>query len=613
MADFDHKAFLETLTTRPGVYQMYDEQHKLLYVGKARNLKNRVGSYFRASGLTTKTMALVARISEIQVTVTSTEVDALLLEHNLIKTQQPPYNILLRDDKSYPYIFLSTQDAYPRLSLHRGTRRRKGRYFGPYPSAAAVRESLHFLQKVFKVRQCEDSYFRNRSRPCLQHQINRCSAPCVDLVSAQEYTQQVENTSLFLQGKSNELMVILADDMEQAAAELAYEKAAVLRDQLAQLQHVQASQGIEGVQGDLDILAAAVDGGRACVQVLFVREARVLGSKTYYPPLKLQESPEQVLAAFIPQYYLGNERVVPRELIVNALPEDAATLAAALSVQAERKVKLRDKVRDARSRWLRLAVQTAQTNLQSHLAGRQSVLGRLQALQDLLSLPELPERMECFDISHSSGEATVASCVVFDQNGPRKSDYRKFNIEGIIGGDDYAAMQQALERRYKRLKAGEAALPDILFIDGGKGQVSQAMSVLSDLQIEGVEVVGIAKGATRKAGFETLLRGNSGHESQLPGDHPALHLIQQIRDEAHRFAITGHRARRDKARQRSALEDIPGVGAKRRRELLRHFGSAKGVENANVEELKKIAGISATMARQIYDHLHNIMEQGDRS
>ncbi len=613
MADFDHKAFLETLTTRPGVYQMYDEQHKLLYVGKARNLKNRVGSYFRASGLTTKTMALVARISEIQVTVTSTEVDALLLEHNLIKTQQPPYNILLRDDKSYPYIFLSTQDAYPRLSLHRGTRRRKGRYFGPYPSAAAVRESLHFLQKVFKVRQCEDSYFRNRSRPCLQHQINRCSAPCVDLVSAQEYTQQVENTSLFLQGKSNELMVILADDMEQAAAELAYEKAAVLRDQLAQLQHVQASQGIEGVQGDLDILAAAVDGGRACVQVLFVREARVLGSKTYYPPLKLQESPEQVLAAFIPQYYLGNERVVPRELIVNALPEDAATLAAALSVQAERKVKLRDKVRDARSRWLRLAVQTAQTNLQSHLAGRQSVLGRLQALQDLLSLPELPERMECFDISHSSGEATVASCVVFDQNGPRKSDYRKFNIEGIIGGDDYAAMQQALERRYKRLKAGEAALPDILFIDGGKGQVSQAMSVLSDLQIEGVEVVGIAKGATRKAGFETLLRGNSGHESQLPGDHPALHLIQQIRDEAHRFAITGHRARRDKARQRSALEDIPGVGAKRRRELLRHFGSAKGVENANVEELKKIAGISATMAQQIYDHLHNIMEQGDRS
>ena len=613
MTDFDHKAYLQALTTRPGVYQMYDAQQKLLYVGKARNLKNRVGSYFRASGLTDKTMALVSHIADIQVTVTSTEVDALLLEHNLIKNHQPPYNILLRDDKSYPYILLSSEDEFPRLSLHRGTRRRKGSYFGPYPSAGAVRESLHFLQKVFKVRQCEDSYFRNRSRPCLQHQINRCTAPCVDLVSREEYGRQVENTAMFLKGKSTELMASLADDMEQAAATLEYEKAAALRDQLAQLQHVQASQGIEGVKGDLDILAAAVEGGRACVQVLFVRGARVLGSKTYYPPLKLQENPAEVLAAFIPQYYLGNERVVPRELIVNALPEDAATLAAALTVQAERKVTLRARVREARARWLRLAVQTAETNLQSHLAGRQNTLGRLQSLQDLLGLAELPERMECFDISHSSGEATVASCVVFDQNGPRKSDYRKFNIEGIIGGDDYAAMQQALERRYKRLQAGEGAMPDILFIDGGKGQVTQAMSVLGELQIEGVEVIGVAKGVTRKAGFETLVDGRTGREQQLPGDSPALHLIQQIRDEAHRFAITGHRARRDKARRRSALENIPGVGAKRRRELLRHFGSAQGVENANIEELQKISGISATMAQQIYDHLHNIPVQDDRN
>ena len=613
MTDFDHKAYLQALTTRPGVYQMYDAQQKLLYVGKARNLKNRVGSYFRASGLTDKTMALVSHIADIQVTVTSTEVDALLLEHNLIKNHQPPYNILLRDDKSYPYILLSSEDEFPRLSLHRGTRRRKGSYFGPYPSAGAVRESLHFLQKVFKVRQCEDSYFRNRSRPCLQHQINRCTAPCVDLVSREEYGRQVENTAMFLKGKSTELMASLADDMEQAAATLEYEKAAALRDQLAQLQHVQASQGIEGVKGDLDILAAAVEGGRACVQVLFVRGARVLGSKTYYPPLKLQENPAEVLAAFIPQYYLGNQRVIPRELIVNALPEDAATLAAALTVQAERKVTLRARVREARARWLRLAVQTAETNLQSHLAGRQNTLGRLQSLQDLLGLAELPERMECFDISHSSGEATVASCVVFDQNGPRKSDYRKFNIEGIIGGDDYAAMQQALERRYKRLQAGEGAMPDILFIDGGKGQVTQAMSVLGELQIEGVEVIGVAKGVTRKAGFETLVDGRTGREQQLPGDSPALHLIQQIRDEAHRFAITGHRARRDKARRRSALENIPGVGAKRRRELLRHFGSAQGVENANIEELQKISGISATMAQQIYDHLHNIPVQDDRN
>jgi excinuclease ABC subunit C len=612
MGSFDHKAYLKSLTTRPGVYQMYDESGKLLYVGKAKNLRNRVGSYFRASGLTDKTLALVARIHDIQVTVTSTEVDALLLEHNLIKRHQPPYNILLKDDKSYPYIFLSTSDRFPRISLHRGAQRKKGRYFGPYPSAGAVRESLHFLQKVFKVRQCEDSYFRNRSRPCLQHQIDRCTAPCVDLVTPEEYAQQVEDTSLFLRGKSQELMVRLADDMEQAAAELEYEKAAVYRDQLAQLQQVQASQGIEGVQGDLDILAAAVSAGRACVQVLFVRGARVLGSKTYYPPLKLEEDPARVLAAFLPQYYLNGTRAIPGELIVNALPEDAQTLAEALGVQAERMVKLRSRVRDARARWLRLAVQTAETNLQSHLADKQTVLSRLQALQDLLGLPELPERMECFDISHSSGEATVASCVVFDQNGARKSDYRKFNIEGVTGGDDYAAMQQALERRYKRLKSGEGIEPDILFIDGGKGQVSQAMSVLEELQIAGIEVIGVAKGVTRKAGFETLVDGSTGRERQLPGDSPALHLIQQIRDEAHRFAISGHRARRDKARRRSVLEDIPGVGARRRRELLRHFGSAQAVVNANVEELKKISGISATMAQQIYDHLHNVSGDGER-
>ncbi|MEJ2531506.1 MAG: excinuclease ABC subunit UvrC [Halioglobus sp.] len=588
MSEFDHKAFLQTLTTRPGVYQMYDAQGQLLYVGKARNLKNRVGSYFRASGLTEKTMALVARIHDIQVTVTANEVDALLLEHNLIKNHQPPYNILLRDDKSYPYIFLSSEDKYPRLSLHRGAKRRKGDYFGPYPSAGAVRESLHFLQKVFKVRQCEDSYFRNRSRPCLQYQIDRCTAPCVGLVSEEEYRAQVENTALFLRGKSQELMVRLADDMERAAAELHYERA--------------------GVKGDLDILAAAVAEGRAGVQVLFVRGARVLGSRTYYPPLKLEEDARQVLAAFIPQYYLGGTRAIPPEIIVNAPPGEAATLAEALSVQAHRRVRLRSRVRDARARWLQLALQTAETSLRSHLSGRQTTQERLEALQDLLGLAEPPGRMECFDISHSAGEATVASCVVFDQNGPRKSDYRRFNIEGITPGDDYAAMQQALERRYRRLKAGEAALPDILFIDGGKGQVAQAMDVLQEMQINGVEVVGVAKGVTRKAGFETLLRGATGSESRLRGDNPALHLIQQIRDEAHRFAITGHRARRDKARQRSSLEEIPGVGAKRRRELLRHFGSAHGVENASVQELKKISGISATMAQQIYDHLHNIAE-----
>ena len=605
MSDFDHKIFLTTLTTRPGVYQMYDSDGGLLYVGKAKNLKNRVGSYFRAGGLTDKTMALVAKIQDIQVTVTTTEVDALLLEHNLIKTHKPPYNILLRDDKSYPYIFLSSEDEFPRIAMHRGAKRRKGQYFGPYPSSGAVRESMHFLQKVFKVRQCEDSYFNNRSRPCLQYQIDRCSAPCVDVVTQEDYAQQVESTRLFLSGKSQELMVRLADDMEQAAAQLSYEKAAVYRDQISQLQHVQASQGIEGVSGDLDIIAAAASHGRACVQVLFVREARVLGSKTYYPPLKLQEGVEQLLAAFIPQFYLGLTRAIPAEIIVNTEPDSADIIAQALSVQAERKVKLRSRVRESRARWLALAQQTAETNLTAHLAGRQTQLGRLQALQDLLSLSQLPERMECFDISHSSGEATVASCVVFDQHGPRKADYRTFNIEGVTPGDDYGAMHQALERRYKRLKTAEAQMPDVLLIDGGKGQVTQAMSVLEDLQVSGVEVVGVAKGVTRKAGLETLINGETGQQIQLPPDNPALHLIQHIRDEAHRFAIAGHRGRRDKARQRSVLQDIPGVGSKRRRELLRHFGSAQGVQNANVDELKKISGISAAIAQQIYDHLHS--------
>ena len=421
MSAFDATAFLSSLTSRCGVYQMYDAGGQLLYVGKARNLRSRVGSYFRNRGLNGKTVALVNRIADIQVTVTSTEVDALLLEHNLIKSHRPPYNILLRDDKSYPYIFLSSEDRFPRLALHRGPKRRKGQYFGPYPSAGSVRQSLHFLQKVFKVRQCRDSYFRNRSRPCLQHQIDRCSAPCVDLVTAEEYARQVDNTVMFLQGKNQELMVRLADDMERAAADLAYERAAVMRDQLRQLQHVQSTQGIEGSSGDLDILAAVVAGGQTCVQVLFVRGARVLGSKTWYPPLKLDETPDAVLTAFLPQFYLGTDnRPIPGEILLNAAIDDAAAIEEAFSRHAGRRVRIRSRVREARARWLQLAQQTAETNLQAHLAGRQSTQERLQALQKVLELPALPERMECFDISHSSGEATVASCVVFDREGPKK-------------------------------------------------------------------------------------------------------------------------------------------------------------------------------------------------
>lgn len=607
-ASFAAGDFVATLTTRCGVYQMYDGAGVLLYVGKARNLRQRVGSYFRNAGLNAKTVALVMRIRDIQVTVTSTEADALLLEQNLIKAHRPPYNILLKDDKSYPYIFLSSEDKYPRLALHRGRKRRQGRYFGPYPSAGAVRQSLHFLQKVFRVRQCEDSYFRNRSRPCLQYQIERCTGPCVGLVSAADYARQVDNTELFLQGKSRQLLVRLADDMERAAADLAYERAARLRDQIQHLQQVQNTQGIEGARGDLDVVAAAIEGGQACVQVLFVRDARVLGSKSFYPALRLESSVAEVLEAFLPQFYLRGEQPLPAEIVVSEAPDNIATLAEVFSDRASRKVSLRHRVREARARWRQLALQTAQTNLRAHLAGRQSVQERLQALQEALDLEVLPQRIECFDISHSSGESPVAACVVFDGGGPRKADYRRFNISDVAAGDDYAAMHQALTRRFRRLRDEAATRPDIVLIDGGKGQVARARQALDELEIEAVDIVGVAKGSTRKAGFETLILGETGVEVRMASDSPALHLIQQVRDEAHRFAITGHRGRRDRQRRRSLLDDIPGVGARRRRELLRHFGSAGAVKNASVEELKKIPGISATMARTIYEHLHGIAD-----
>jgi excinuclease ABC subunit C len=603
-AGFEYESFLRSLTTRPGIYQMYAADGSLLYIGKAKNLKSRVSSYFRASGLEAKTMAMVAKITDIQVTVTSTETDALLLEHNLIKQHKPPYNILLRDDKSFPYILLTEGEDYPRLALHRGTKRAKGRYFGPFPSAGAVRDSLHFLQKVFQVRQCEDSYFRNRSRPCLQHQIGRCTAPCVDLVTPDEYASQVENTVLFLNGRSQQLMQRLADAMEQASGQLEFEKAAQFRDQLSQLQQVQASQGIEGAAGDLDIVCAIVEAGKACVQVLFVRAGRVLGSRSYFPPLRLDATPAEVLSAFVAQYYLGSERELPKEILLGEELADAGALQEVLSERAGRKVLLKTRVREARAKWLELARQTAAENLQSELSARKTAQQRIVVLQASLGLAQPPQRMECFDISHSSGEATVASCVVFDQNGPRKADYRKFNIEGITPGDDYAAMQQALERRYKRLQAGEGVCPDILFIDGGKGQVQQAMTVLADLKIDQVKVIGVAKGVTRKAGFETLIVGDSGRELQLPGDNVGLHLIQHIRDESHRFAITGHRARRDKKRQGSLLDGINGVGAKRRRELLRHFGGIQGVQRASLDELMKVSGINEKIAREIYGQLH---------
>jgi excinuclease ABC subunit C len=604
---FDSKTFLKNVTVKAGVYVMLNAAAEVLYVGKAKNLRNRLSSYFRASGLTSKTVALVSRIQQIEVTVTASEREALLLEQNLIKQYKPPYNILLRDDKSYPYIYLSTDHKHPRLSIHRGSKKGKGMYFGPYPSGAAVRESLSWLQKVFRVRQCEDSYYRGRSRPCLQYQIGRCSGPCVNAISDEEYALDVNHTQLFLQGKSVDVSRELADEMERCASALEFEKAAELRDRIGHLQQVQASQCIEGETGDIDIVAGVMDGGTVCVQLLCVRGGRVLGSRSYFPKSQLEESLVSQLEAFVAQHYLiGTGSVdMPREIITNIALGDAALLAGGLSEQAGRQVSISHNVRSHRAKWLNLAMTAAEQNLANRLASSASSLKRFKALQAVLELESKPERMECFDISHSSGEATVASCVVFDGNGPLKSDYRKMNIEGVAAGDDYAAMHQALSRRYKRVKAGEIVMPDILFIDGGKGQLSQAKQVMAELGIEGLFMVGVAKGSDRRAGLEVLIRGDNGREITLPDNNPALHLIQHIRDESHRFAITGHKARRDKARRQSSLESIPGVGAKRRRELLRHFGGLQGVKQASVEDLQRVAGISEKIALQIHEGLRS--------
>lgn len=602
---FDPKPFLKGLTQHPGVYQMFDNEEKVLYVGKAKNLKKRVSSYFRKSGLAPKTEALVAKIASVQVTVTRSEAEALILEQNLIKSQRPPYNILLRDDKSYPYIFVSSGEDYPRLSLHRGAKRKRGQYYGPFPNVGAVRESLNFLQKTFRVRQCEDSVYRNRSRPCLQYQIKRCTAPCVKLISPEDYQQDLRHTEMFLQGKSNALMAELADRMEAASQQLQFEKAAEYRDQIAALRRIQQQQVVEEGSGDVDVIAVTRNQAYLCVHILYIRQGRILGSKSYFPQEKLAETESEILSAFLPQFYLGSQRELPKEVVLSHAIEDSEIITEALQQQAGRKVSISAKVRSHRAQWRELALTAAQQNLAAHMASRQSSLRRFEQLQDAMELDELPQRLECFDISHSSGELTVASCVVFDTSGPLKSDYRRFNIEGITGGDDYAAMEQALTRRYTRLQQGEGKLPDVLLIDGGKGQLAKAQGVLAELGVNGVRLLGVAKGTTRKAGFETLFFDHKDQELVLSSDSPALHLIQHIRDEAHRFAVTGHKQRRDKARRTSALEDIAGVGPKRRRELLRHFGGLQEVQRATVEELSKVPSISKKIAEDIYSALHS--------
>ncbi len=600
----DQKLDLQSLVKRlpclPGVYRMIDGGGQMLYVGKAKSLKRRVSSYFSRS-LTTRLQLMVSQVRNIEVTVTQTEAEALLLENNLIKSLKPRYNVLLRDDKTYPYIHLS-DGPYPRLEFHRGSRRAPGRYFGPYPSAGAVRQTLQLLQKLFPVRQCEDSFFQNRSRPCLQHQIQRCTAPCVGLVAPADYGADVKDTVLFLEGKTSQVVEGLVQRMEDAAQRLEFEQAARFRDQIAMLQRVQERQYVSGEKGDLDILACVTRGGMACVQLFFVRGGRNLGNKPFFPRVPEETDAGAVISAFIAQHYLGAD--VPGEILTGQVPEDAAVLEAALGAQAGRRVRIRSRLRGERARWLAMAEQNAELALEAHLANRSGMRERLQAVQASLGLEETPCRLECFDISHTAGELAVASCVVFDAEGPVKADYRRFNIAGIAPGDDYGAMGQALMRRYRRLVAGEGRLPDLLLIDGGKGQLNAAAAVLTELGVAGVTMVGVAKGSTRKPGMERLFLLGREAPFILPADSPGLHLIQQIRDEAHRFAITGHRQRRGRRRKTSPLEGLAGVGPKRRQRLLQQFGGLQGIARAGKEDLARVEGISPRLAEQIYEVFH---------
>jgi len=601
---FDPKAFLRTCTTRPGVYRMLDANGTVIYVGKAGNLKSRLSSYFRGTPESAKTRVMVAQVADVEVTVTHTEAEALLLEHTLIKEHRPRYNVLLRDDKSYPYIYLSTQDEYPRLAFHRGSTSGPGRYFGPYPSASAVRSTLYLLQKLFRVRQCTDSYFRNRSRPCLQYQIGRCTAPCVGYVEPEEYRRDVEHARLFLEGREQQVVQALVERMEEASNNLEFETAARYRDRIQDIRQVRERQAISGERGDLDVVACKSSGGQSCVQIFFVRDGRNLGNKAFYPRTPEGEDEADVLYAFLTQFYLEHE--VPSEILVSHELGDQQLLGDVLREHSGHRVNIAWRLRGERRRWMDMARANAADALGSRLASKAGMTERLESLASVVGLEQPPQRMECFDVSHTRGEATVASCVVFGLEGPARNEYRLFNIEGIEPGDDYAAMRQAIQRRYSRLIREERSLPDIVFIDGGKGQLTQGRETMDELQLgpEDVLLVGIAKGPERRPGMETLYIGDPLNEVHLAADTPGLHLIQQIRDEAHRFAITGHRGARAKARNRSILEDIPGLGPKRRAQLLKHFGGLQGVRKAGVEDLAAVPGISRKLAQLIYDSTH---------
>ena len=601
-APFDPKAFVDSLPARPGVYRMLDAQGEILYVGKARSLRSRVASYFQPSNLQPKVQALIAKTANMEVTIANSDTEALLLEYNLIKKHRPRFNVVLRDDKSFPYLHLETAHRFPRLNFYRGSRKQPGRYFGPYPSAGAVRETLQQLQKLFRLRNCDDSYFSNRSRPCLQYQIQRCTAPCVGLITPEAYARDVDAAIKVLEGRNDEVNQDLGRRMESAAERLQFEEAAHIRDQLAKLKVIQSQQIVTaGMDHDADVIAAAEVDGEFCVALMFVRSGRSLGSTTFFPKAPLAELPE-VLAAFVTQYYL--EREAPAEIIVERKFEEMPLLEAALTARSGHRVRISASVRGIRARWLEMVRNNAEQALTMRGLKRGSVEASLEEMREVFDLEEPPSRLECFDISHTGGTDTVASCVVFGADGPIKSDYRRFNIAGIQPGDDYAAMHQALTRRYKRVRDREVVAPDVLLIDGGKGQLAEAAKVLEELGIAGITLIGVAKGADRRAGQEQLFLLGRETPTILPPDSYALHLIQRVRDEAHRFAIAGHRRKRAKRHNQSILETIPGLGPVKRRELLKQFGGLQGILRAGIDDFVQVRGLGRDLAEVIYEHLH---------
>ncbi|MCG9732195.1 excinuclease ABC subunit UvrC [Shewanella sp. Isolate13] len=603
---FNAEQFLKTVTSSSGVYRMYDDKDVVIYVGKAKDLKKRLSSYFRKNLTNVKTQALVSHIANIDVTVTHSETDALILENDYIKQYMPKYNVLLRDDKSYPYILLSNH-KHPRLAYHRGAKRDKGQYFGPYPNGGAVRESLHLMQKIFPIRQCDDLYYKSRSRPCLQYQIGRCSAPCVDKVSLEDYQEQVRLATLFLKGKNQQVMSVLVDKMELAASEMRYEQAALYRDQIAALRRVSEQQEVSNASGDMDVIGAYYASGVACFHLLFIREGKIFGSRSYYPKVPVNTEVSEVLRSFMLQFYLNSDsqRLTPKEILISEPFDEKNELADAIQTALNKKVEIKTQVRGERASFLRLALTNATNAVNTRLSHKNTIEQRFLLLEEAIESTNQIQRMECFDISHTMGESTVASCVVFNREGPNKADYRRYNITGITPGDDYAAMKQAITRRFDKIGSG-GKVPDILFIDGGIGQLRIAQKIVDEKFVSldnAPTLIGVAKGEGRKPGLETLIYGENEESFTLPADSGALHLIQHIRDESHRFAITGHRNKRQKTRNTSSLESIAGVGPKRRKALLQYLGGLQEVKGASVSELVKVPGISLEMAQTIHDAL----------